>query len=266
MAVVRFRVVAKARGDWKEGAVVMMDALGVKGIWEHHDRQDVLDRLHLIERSVRKLLAIPSAQIARGMGFDPILTFLSDTIVMAFADPNRPNAVVQIAMGAAGYALHAGATDNQEERTWKVPLAYRGAITFGQFHVEDRYVLGPAVDEAAEAMERPEGALIYLTASAIDRFEYKGRRPIASRWRVPLKLDKCGHRVEEFETLVASPFAHDAGGDDTTWEIADLILKTFERGLAVESIRRKRDNTEAFLRRAYEEHQAATRTRGDEST
>jgi hypothetical protein len=252
-------MVAAARGQWKEGAVVMMDALGVKGIWKQHDRDQVLDRLHLIERCVRQIIDIPSAQIARKLGFEPFMTFLSDTIVMAFSDPKQPDGVVALATAAAGYALHAGATDTQENRTWGVPLAYRGAIAFGQFHVEDRYVLGPAIDEAAEAMGRPEGAFVYLTPSARDRFRYNGPRPVAARWSVPLKAEGGG--FEEFETWAASPFAHDAGGSSTTWDVADLILRTFDRGPTEESIRRKRDNTESFLRRAYEEHQAAVATR-----
>ena len=216
--------------EWKVGAVVMMDALGVKGIWKYHGRQEVLDRLHLIERSVRQLIDIPSAKVARGMGFDPFITFLSDTIVMAFSDPRRPSAVVDLAIAAAGYALHAGATDNQEGRTWSVPLAYRGAIAFGEFHAEERYVLGPAIDEAAGAMDRPEGAFVYLTPSARDLFAYQGQRPVAARWRVPLKGAGRRDPLEEYDTWLASPFAHDAGGASTTWDVADLLLKTFDRG------------------------------------
>jgi hypothetical protein len=123
--------------------------------------------------------------------------------------------------------------------------------------VEERYVLGPAVDEAAGAMDRPEGAFVYLTPSARDVFAYKGQPPVAARWRVPLKPARRGDPLEEYDTWVASPFAHDAGGASTTWDVADLLLKTFDRGLADDTIRRKRDNTEAFLRRAHEEHQAA---------
>ena len=240
--------------EWKVGAVVMMDALGYKGIWKHHGREEVLERMHLIERCVRKLVDIPSARVARGLGFDPFITFLSDTIVMAFSDPNRPEAVVSLAIAAAGYALHAGATDTQEDRSWGASLTYRGAISFGQFHVEDRYVLGPAIDEAAEAMNRPEGAFVYLTESARDRFRQFAPRPVAARWPVPLKA-RGG--VEEFDTWVASPFAHDAGGPETNWEVAEVLLRTFDRDASVESVRRKRANTEAFLRHAHQEHAAA---------
>lgn len=250
-------MVANGGADWKEGAIVMMDALGFKGIWKHHSRDAVIDRMHLIEESVRRILTIPSAAVARSLGFDPFMTFLSDTIVMAFCDPKRPKAAVALATAAAGYALHAAATDTANERSWSCPLAYRGAITFGRFYAEDRYVLGPAIDEAAEAMNVSEGAFVFLTTSARDHFRQYSPRPVATWWTVPLKSRGLNAPAASCETWVASPFAHDSGGPGEIWEIADLILRTFDRDVADPSVLLKRTNTEAFLRHAHAEHAAA---------
>lgn len=250
-----------APNEWQVGAVVMMDALGFKGIWKTHSPSAVLDRMHLIERSVRRLESLPSANVARELGFRMVITFLSDTVVIACSDTQRPEATVCLATAAAGFAMHAGATDTEEGRTWDVPLAYRGAIAHGRFHVEDRFLLGPAVDEAAEAMNRPEGAFVYLTESARDLYRDYGPRPVATRWPVPLKAEPGASApgalsaIRTFDTWVVSPFAHDAAGPDDTWDIGRLILSTFDRD-KTPGVRQKRDNTEAFLRRAHQEHEA----------
>ena len=47
------------------------------------------------------------------------------------------------------------------------PLAFRGAVSFGQFVFEDDFVCGPAVDDAASAFEVAEGAITWLTPAAL---------------------------------------------------------------------------------------------------
>jgi len=44
-----------------------------------------------------------------------------------------------------------------------VPLAYRGAIAVGQFALDSHFCIGPAVDEAAGAMDLADAALVWLT-------------------------------------------------------------------------------------------------------
>ena len=50
-------------------------------------------------------------------------------------------------------------------------LAYRGCIAFGEFDMEEGFVIGGAVDEAAEHMEKAEGAFIWCAPSALDWIE-----------------------------------------------------------------------------------------------
>ena len=46
------------------------------------------------------------------------------------------------------------------------PVAYRGAVSVGYFAIEDNFILGPAVDEAAGLMEVADAAVVWLTPSA----------------------------------------------------------------------------------------------------
>lgn len=138
------------RYQFREGAVVMMDALGFKGIWKHFTLEDVVRKLHVIEKQVQEAEKTWSLQVARQLGLGQRSTFLSDTIAIACADTQRPHAVVATAVAFAGMALHAGGTDTAYGEHYAVQLAYRGAIAYGEFYMEDRYLVGEAVDEAAE--------------------------------------------------------------------------------------------------------------------
>ena len=128
------------------------------------------------------------------------------------------------------------------------PLVYRGAVSAGAFVIDAEFLLGPAVDEAASEEKRAEGALIWLTPSALSAFgKYPaqlGRREprIEYNYRVPMK---GGHT---YRTHVVNPIL---SIPEPREESIRSLLATFSRSQSVD-VAIKRQNTEAFLLRALD--------------
>jgi hypothetical protein len=224
------------------GAVVMMDALGFKGIWR---------RVSSPETVVRKLRAME--QRARNLEkkdgtFTIHAVFLSDTIVFAVSRQETELPGVALALENATTLNLAAVFARRfimEAVRDKPFLAYRGCIAFGEFHVDAPFLLGPAVDEAAEHHETADGAIIWLAPSARRVFKaFPLKDPVLTPWIVPLRSGAARrtHAVSPFEPLAASE----------QWAaIGERMLETFAQpadGATARSVRRKRQNTAAFLK------------------
>ena len=132
-------------------------------------------------------------------------------------------------------------------------LAYRGCISVGQFEISDRFVLGPAVDEAATYLDAAQAAIVWMAPTANDLFgksEY--RKPTSDDYRrsyvaydVPLKGG------DRYNTFAVSPFSYAPTFDERA-QIARSILGTFPTGKAPLDVAIKRQNTDRFLAHCIE--------------
>jgi len=127
------------------------------------------------------------------------------------------------------------------------PFAYRGSIAFDQLVIDDRFLLGPAIDEAAEAERLAEGAFVWLCPSAY-RVVQQGfgktaakSLPLVPDYPVPMKNGAVHttHVVNPFRKLGAGRRADDA--------IANL-LGCFD--VSRPDVAVKKQHTESFLREA----------------
>ncbi|HEY6909514.1 MAG TPA: hypothetical protein VI356_09105 [Myxococcales bacterium] len=85
------------------------------------------------------------------------------------------------------------------------PLVYRGTVAAGKLLTDGSFIIGPAVDEAAELMNVAEGAFIWCAPSAL-AIPAPNHKPdvwstYAVRYSVPLKGGTS------FETITVAPFA-----------------------------------------------------------
>jgi hypothetical protein len=174
------------------------------------------------------------------------IAFLSDTIVIAckLGDENElpdVHAVMRAAIAASDII--------EEALNIKPALAYRGCMSFGDFYIEEPFMLGPAIDEATTHYELADGALVWLLPSAFDLLK-----------RNKVKIDSdcflAEHAVPmkggaQYHTAIVSPFDPDHPPAKRE-QMSEKILSTFDtpRGKADVSVRIKRQNTEAFLRTA----------------
>jgi len=220
------------------GALAMIDALGFKGIWR---RPEVAGDLQKIITKLERLVATAKDDPSGGMPCSRTLkiVFLSDTIVIALTLPGEePFTSLKLASRSISRLLVESA------RTSPV-LAYRGAMTFGEFEIKDPFIVGPAVDEAAEAMNAPDAAIVMLTDSAAQHARLpksSDTRPgtVLMPYAVPLK----GGSV--FHTFAVSPFMMNVPKEDRAGIISN-ICRTFLGGTEIAV---KRQNTERFLNAA----------------
>ena len=134
----------------REGALILVDCLGFKGIWNRVDSEQLIRKLTSIEDEA--LSAIVTKYSASMLSFGPIrfhLRLLSDTVVLslqypesAYASGAEPserhkNLLVSVACECAS-ALSLLFVDSE------IPLLLRGCISFGRHLCESNFLIGPA--------------------------------------------------------------------------------------------------------------------------
>jgi len=243
-----------------------LDALGFKGIWHRHSPEDVLTKLRELQVGSQRI--IESFQNERGKMAMPSNTtpwldiaFLSDTVVIAAtvdgaaADVQNDWACILLASFASSAILSLGAKCSPA-------FAYRGCVSLGSFEMAYPFVVGAAVDEAAENERAAEGAIVWFAPSAeaaiqraVKEIGPRAREsPAWMPWNVPLK---GGRTYRTFAVTPLFPGHLDSAYSPSHGDVevvSEQILKTFgtsdlDHPLPL-SIVLKRQNTADFLEEA----------------
>jgi hypothetical protein len=244
------------------GALAMFDALGFKGIWRRvHRPEVVIEKLKGMQAGLDAYLrdmfggsGYPALQDSANMFLSLHTSFLSDTVALAVVPKPRDelhelvrdrNTDEDLAAAAVAYASTLSGYVYRQGLSAAPSWAYRGCIAFGEFFMEDRFLVGEAVDEAADHMDEAEGAFVWLCPTAKAAFErspggFGGRCTPLARYEVPLKGE-----AGSVDTFVASPFQW-LSSVQQAQPVAEAVLRTFE-GKSAESIVRKARNTRTFL-------------------
>lgn len=237
----------------------MFDALGIRGIWEKHDADEIVRKLEATASTARRQVehefggpGHPSTRDPWNVAKRICLGFLSDTIVVGFVTKDQRDAAFAVMM-AARYASEIALIGLREPAPW----TYRGVITYGQFAMDDsgNFFVGPAVDQAAADHERANAALTWLTPSACafvamaDESHFQGA--VHKReYDFPLK-NQGGASLHRGQ--VASPFPMGSTPDQAA-QIARKMLATFD--VTKPGVREKLDSTKLFLDEHLREHTA----------
>lgn len=244
------------------GAIAMFDALGFKGIWNRPEFRDdpdvVLRKLRLLQAKAKVLPSRFNRRVGdvRQIIASSGVTLLSDTIVMALGVKKiselelPPNTYFNTqdkidTAGVGGVAMMV--SEVLREATTSPPVfAYRGVIAFGEYAIDDNFIMGQAVDEAAELMDRAQGAFVWYAPSAFEvATSFKTLMPEGLLPVVPYKVPlKDGHH---FATYVVAPF-HDDHNRASVEQTSAQILESFTGGSF--DVRLKRDATSVFLEKA----------------
>jgi hypothetical protein len=244
------------------GALAMFDALGFKGIWRQVDRPEaVVEKLREMQAGLDSYLCdnfggegCPALQDPANTFLSIHSTFLSDTVALAVVPKPRDelheivrnrNTDDDLAAAAVAYASTLSGYVCRQGLFADPPWAYRGCIAFGEFYMEDRFLVGEAVDEAADNMNVADGAFVWLCLSARKAFErspggFGGRGIPLARYKVPLKGE-----AGSVDTFVASPFEW-LSTVQRAQLVAKALLRTFE-GKPDQRIVCMAQNTQTFL-------------------
>lgn len=125
--------------EMQYGVVVMLDALGTKGIWRDQDLKKVTKRWEKLLGSLDGILKAES----KIHTFQPKMNAFSDTIIFTFVG-NTIEDLLAVASSCTSTIIGLGMI---------VGVYLRGTISAGKFIHTDKLILGPAIDEAAEFFE-----------------------------------------------------------------------------------------------------------------
>lgn len=165
----------------QEGAFALIDCLGFKGAWNRNNPQLIIDKLLKIEEIVTEQLkstedlyeAFEYAVIIDKSSMKPFVGFLSDTVVISLEyienneeiEPEIQKAhLIDVLCIILTKVIDLFVKDQPH-------LTMRGCITYGEYLCEKNFIIGPAVDFAAEFMDVAEGAFVWLHKSAETVYE-----------------------------------------------------------------------------------------------
>ena len=232
------------------GAVLMMDTLGFKGIWKKSTHGTVLSKLRHLEKVCHS--KIEELNRDGGISHRQItlqVTILSDTIVIAASAPGASKSPTRgddpiLLLGAAA----ASAAIIEVSASTDPIMIYRGVLTWGEFEMDDRFLIGQPIDEAAQLERNAEAAVVWLAPSAVavlraSKLELDELGFV--RWPVPMKNGGA------YETSVVNPFHWLSKAEDATRRdrLEWRILSAFDGPVDIQI---KRQNTERYLRVAKE--------------
>jgi hypothetical protein len=158
-----------------EGALMLADCLGFRGIWNRINPEELISRLKSIEaEAIKRVVPKYSSSM---LSFGPVrfhLRLLSDTVVLSVQyeteghkpggapDERQKNLLVSVACDAAAVLAYLFMDS-------EIPLPLRGCVAFGTHLCDGPFLIGPAVDQAAEYMNEAEGAFIWLLPGVAER-------------------------------------------------------------------------------------------------
>ena len=148
-----------------DSAVAVVDALGFKGIWKRYEPDKLLSLLESLRQTTDEWITFGNEQLHKEVRVTTAL--FSDTLVLTATRPDSSTAtdsdllriLAKSVLKLTTFAL-----------TTEIPIAYRGAMSFGQLVANDRFFIGPAIDEAAEWAEAADAAIVWLCPSAYEAF------------------------------------------------------------------------------------------------
>jgi len=165
----------------REGAFALIDCLGFKGIWKSADAASLLQKLLRIEHTVHDRVVSGAAEF-NFLSYGPIrvhVRLLSDTVAISLQyeardgegpeDPQK-NILVALVCDSVVKVLDLFLIEEPA-------LVLRGCVTYGEHLSEGNFIVGPAVDDAAEYMDVAQGAFVWLHPTAAAKYRDFRKRP-----------------------------------------------------------------------------------------
>jgi hypothetical protein len=155
----------------KEGAFALFDCLGFKGVWRRTDPVAVVQKLRSVQQAVKHEVGRDYGLRLTSYGPISIQThLLSDTVAISAhyrtQSSEAPNDLQKAYL--VSYLAISVVQVLQTYVSEPPSLVMRGCISYGEHLSEGNFILGPAVDEAAEHMNVAQGAFVWLLPSSAE--------------------------------------------------------------------------------------------------
>ena len=224
----------------REGAVAVIDALGFRGVWRRYAPETVIENMQKIKIQLEKDLKNIGSQSK--MKFDA--TFLSDTIIIGLSLPEDEDKGKALSIIYVTDILTRILAWSARSST---PLSYRGVVSYGKYIIEPSFIVGEAIDEAANYHESAQGAVVWLLPSTKNRVEDwlkdQPKNTHLVRFNIPLK------NGDKFHSYTVSPIVQALDVQDAV-ALTIKILGTFNSNNVQVAV--KKQNTIKHLQACYE--------------
>lgn len=161
-----------------EGVFAFLDCLGWRGIWDRMENKDpkpLLSKLTKIQELVQREVSekLGSFDYFNKIPAIPYVCFISDTITISLKyDSSEADCDADWKKGLLIALMSSIAVDVIELFINEYPpLCLRGCITYGQYLNQGSFIVGPAIDEAADYEKNAEGAFVFVPPSIIPLFD-----------------------------------------------------------------------------------------------
>lgn len=161
----------------KKGIIILLDALGIKGIWKSSSPTTVQRNWNIVIAKCNSLfIDLKSSDIS------PTFNAFSDTIIITTTGSDMKNLLTKTAealIHTMGFAI-------------KHDIFFRGCISIGEFFPDPNIVIGKAIDDAAQYYEMPEWIGISITPNTHKsinsiNFSTEERKKLFVSYDIPLK-------------------------------------------------------------------------------
>ncbi len=174
---------ARRPSAMREGAFALIDCLGFKGIWKRGDHRTAAELKKYQLRLIKKLRAItkevPALAEAGARPYrhfsEPVVpgvNLLSDSVAISLQYDEKLPPKGRYKNYLAWLACESTLKVLDRFRRDTPALVLRGCITYGEHISEGNFIVGPAVDDAAEGMDIAQGAFIWLHPTAADKYRH----------------------------------------------------------------------------------------------
>jgi hypothetical protein len=150
-----------------EGAFALIDCLGFKGVWKKYENElgSLMKQLSAISKNAEKSVLdhiYPSGVEPKDIQYDIKVRVLSDTVAISYSSISGVHVPKYQLVSMTNAIKHI-----MDSFIKELPhLPFRGCITYGMHIVEENFLVGPAVNEAAEFHEKAQGSFVWLLPSA----------------------------------------------------------------------------------------------------
>ena len=176
----------------EQGCVVLLDALGMKGIWQKQDPKDVINAWNRVVDSNTSVILKDDSKY----NVKTRIRAFSDTLMITKTGKSIEKIVDSTLLDLVTiipYSMSHG-------------IFFRGCISFGEFYSSEKIIIGPAIDEAAQYYELPQWIGVSATPSFFNlienssKFQQKDR---LTKWDIPLKqgIEKKGWVINWTEAV-----------------------------------------------------------------
>ena len=157
----------KSDNQMTEGAFALLDCLGFKGIWNRTPPNEILSKLKELNNwcsgTINPGFEVLAPSCDHNLKIKIVL--LSDTVAISIKYAERVEHA-ELPAFLVAYAVGLIILINQRFAFEKPCIPLRGSVSYGMHFTDDRFILGPAVDRAAENEKLADGAFIWLDPRA----------------------------------------------------------------------------------------------------